>query len=40
LTDPAGASPDEINTIYKTLELVMNGINAKVNVKVAPDGSA
>jgi hypothetical protein len=37
LTDPAGPSLQDLGTIYAKLELVMNGINAKVNVKVAPN---
>lgn len=40
LTGPGTPAPDELNTIYKTLELVKNGINAKINVKVAPDDDA
>jgi len=37
LTDARGPAGDALDTIYKKLELVVNGIKAKVNVKVAPD---
>ena len=40
LTDPAKPDMSDVNKIYATLELVMNGINTKVNVKVAPDDGA
>ncbi len=40
LTDAAGPSRAEVETVLKKLELVMNGINNKINVKVAPDDSA
>lgn len=37
-----GATPSQqdVQTVLKKLELVMNGINLKINVKVAPDDGA
>jgi hypothetical protein len=40
LTTGNWPAPGDIETILKKLELVMNGINAKINVKVAPDDGA
>ena len=33
-------SQQDVQAILKRLELVMNGINSKINVKIAPDDSA
>ncbi len=37
---PGGPDQNDVNTVLKKLELVMNGINTKINLKVAADDDA
>jgi len=36
-TDPAGATQREVNLVMSKLELAMNGMNGKINLKLHPD---